>query len=698
MRLRNVACCASGLVLLGALPTAAHQDPRSSDLNAAIAAIERPQIAGEIDSPEVLTVGNAEIRPSAGARVLLLSADARICGVLIDGAASLTYRVKDRLSIPLARRNAGRIRGLAARETADEITLSGALQGAAVWGWQLDVAARTPRPAPSASLPAWLGELLENKLEANPGRDMLLSSANGDAGYRWAALHTGADDFILDVDPRPAVRLESFLRARRLSRNAGALGGRLTADQIVPQPIAKPWWQPAAIDFASVDSDIDVRHESGNHVAIRARTRYQSRREGLRVLSLALLSEAGLASGHRRAFKISSLTVDGAPAPYAHWRDNLLVLLPRALNKNDATVVETTAGGEILEQPEGDTYWQLGGEPWYPRPEVGGIEEAAFRIAVQTNAPFVPFAGGDVIRRETEGQARKVVTRLNGPMDRVHVLAGKYFTVTDEDNGARVHVSTYGSARKDDASRVAKIVHGVRGCLTTLLGVPYPFQDLQIVEINQWGWGQAPPGMIFVTREAFLTRARAGALDEESVFIAQQVSQGINERVAHEVAHAWFPHVAKVDRAEENWLSESLADYMSAVCLEQIDDRSGKARFNRQLAEWKYLAGQIGSGASVYLAAHLGAEDADWRDWRALLYARGPLVLHAVRQELARTAATPQEGDRLFFAWMRSYIRNFTFKTGETRHLVGILNQITKRDWQSWFERYVYGTETPPAR
>ena len=29
--------------------------------------------------------------------------------------------------------------------------------------------------------------------------------------------------------------------------------------------------------------------------------------------------------------------------------------------------------------------------------------------------------------------------------------------------------------------------------------------------------------------------------------------------------------------------------------------------------------------------------------------------------------------------------------------LVGILDQITGKDWQPWFERYVYGTETPPV-
>jgi aminopeptidase N len=210
------------------------------------------------------------------------------------------------------------------------------------------------------------------------------------------------------------------------------------------------------------------------------------------------------------------------------------------------------------------------------------------------------------------------------------------------------------------------------------------------------GLGTAPPGLIFVTQEAFLTRARAATLDEPSTFIAEQVSRGINERVAHEVAHAWFPHVAKIDRWEENWLSESLADYTSAACLSQLDNRGGKARFSRQLSEWKYLAGQLSASASIYLASHLGSREVDWRDQQSLLYARGPLVLHAIRQELARVGGNQQEGDRLFFAWLRSYIKNFTFRTAETRHLIGILNQITKKDWQPWFERHVYGAEAVP--
>lgn len=55
------------------------------------------------------------------------------------------------------------------------------------------------------------------------------------------------------------------------------------------------------------------------------------------------------------------------------------------------------------------------------------------------------------------------------------------------------------------------------------------------------------------------------------------------------------------------------------------------------------------------------------------------------------------QGDRLFFSWLRSYIKNFTYKVAETRHLITILEQVTGEKWQDFFERHVYGNESPPV-
>ena len=47
---------------------------------------------------------------------------------------------------------------------------------------------------------------------------------------------------------------------------------------------------------------------------------------------------------------------------------------------------------------------------------------------------------------------------------------------------------------------------------------------------------------------------------------------------------------------------------------------------------------------------------------------------------------------------LRSFIHNFEYGFGETRHLMGTLSQMTGDDCQPWFERYVYGTETPELK
>ena len=80
-----------------------------------------------------------------------------------------------------------------------------------------------------------------------------------------------------------------------------------------------------------------------------------------------------------------------------------------------------------------------------------------------------------------------------------------------------------------------------------------------------------------------------------------------------------------------------------------------------------------------------GAEDAS-RDRYALLYAKGPLVPHALRQQV---------GDDTFFTIAKSFVRNFAFKVGDTRHVIGLSGFVTKKDLTPFFNSYLLGTEWP---
>ena len=76
---------------------------------------------------------------------------------------------------------------------------------------------------------------------------------------------------------------------------------------------------------------------------------------------------------------------------------------------------------------------------------------------------------------------------------------------------------------------------------------PVPMSEINILEINEYGFGHAPPGTMFTTKEAF-----NHMLGEENQFF----SQGINERFAHEIAHQYWGTAVKMPSEEETGMPE----------------------------------------------------------------------------------------------------------------------------------------------
>jgi len=662
--------------------------------------VEALVVGAPIAAPEIFSVGRAEIRPVAGAELVPLLADGRLCGVIFDGAASWTYRVDDRMILPTVRHNLKEAKGLDVREAEGGLVLSGELKGAAIWGWDLDLGTvtlpETATPVEGAQAPEWLRTVFDKKLTGEPGRSLLASQRNGDDGYRWAVFQSGVGPLTLEVDPRPFRRLETLDRLVRPTQKWGPYeGGAYRTEGISALPVDRYWWEGPEVSFLSTRTVLKLQNSSGRQARVESTTDLQSMRDGLEVLSFSLRRAAWDENDKEYTNKVELVEIDGEKAEWTFRYGTLLVGLPKPLNKGESARLRVVTEGGMISRPLGDNYWRLVGG-WYPVPTDGGVEWAEFDFTLEVPAPFVPIGAGEVLERTEQDGVERVRSKVAGPMNYGAAMAGKYKTVTDERNGFGVHISAYAFAKEKEAKKLSTVIHATKSCLESWLGVPYPFQNLQVVEIRSWGWGQAPPGVIFITQEAFNTAAKA-LVDQESRLFTSFASRGINERVAHEVAHGWFPHVAKTVAAEENWLSESLADYASAVCIEQTmaDKKKGKKLFDRQVAEWKRLSKEAGDASSVFHATHLGFGDReDGFVYRALLYGRGPLVLHKIRQELGKKHGA-EKGDNLFFAWLRSYIKNFDHKVAETRHLIAILNQVSGEDWQPFFERYIYGVESP---
>jgi len=104
----------------------------------------------------------------------------------------------------------------------------------------------------------------------------------------------------------------------------------------------------------------------------------------------------------------------------------------------------------------------------------------------------------------------------------------------------------------------------------------------------------------------------------------------------------------------------------------------------------RFVAGLMLICAVMFGSTELPAASNDVARWgdglEALLYAKGPLVLHALRREL---------GDEIFHRVLRSYLEEFRYQHIRTRDLIELTNHLTGRDYTNWFDGYVLGTDWP---
>src|SRR5690606_24327617 len=181
------------------------------------------------------------------------------CGWILAGPSRLVYRVEDRFSIPVTRRNLKQIPGLTAREEGTVLLLETALRGTAVWGWgegETTLPAGDLEPVASSTIPDWVREVLDKSFDDNPARDVAQDAFNGPDGYRWALRRGSGADYVLDVDPRPGIATEMLARWRSVPVNTGPFSGRLYSEVVSAQPLGRAWWEGRSPEFETSETRI----------------------------------------------------------------------------------------------------------------------------------------------------------------------------------------------------------------------------------------------------------------------------------------------------------------------------------------------------------------------------------------------------------------------------------------------------------
>ncbi|GAC41531.1 M1 family metallopeptidase [Paenibacillus popilliae] len=159
-----------------------------------------------------------------------------------------------------------------------------------------------------------------------------------------------------------------------------------------------------------------------------------------------------------------------------------------------------------------------------------------------------------------------------------------------------------------------------------------------------------------------------------TAFGAEDDSPGYNlERtVVHEIGHQYFYGLLASNEFEEAWLDEGLTSYAEDKLMEH---------------EFGVAPNLAVQGSYITDPAPLKLVAWGYKDHKHYaenVYMRSKLVLLAIEKQV---------GEKTIRRIMRTYTQRYRFKHPTTADFQRVVEQVTKRKWNDFFNQYIYGNQ-----
>jgi len=145
--------------------------------------------------------------------------------------------------------------------------------------------------------------------------------------------------------------------------------------------------------------------------------------------------------------------------------------------------------------------------------------------------------------------------------------------------------------------------------------------------------------------------------------------------LAHELAHQWFGNLLTVANWSHIWLNEGFATYAFALWRERRGGDSAYSAAMRGLYQPSFEG-------SLYVADSMDVS----HFFGPTTFSKGAWVLHMLRHVV---------GDSTFFRALRTYVRDFSYKTVLTDDFEHACERQYGRPLDWFFKEWVYGTGQP---
>jgi hypothetical protein len=443
------------------------------------------------------------------------------------------------------------------------------------------------------------------------------------------------------------------------------------------QPVGWSWKSMIATPFLLTHLDLDLEATATTRATLKLTETVQAQQDGLRLLKFNQLNFMG---GLRNLSQASAIQVtsvkdaQGRDLPFAHEGHCLLVELAEPLREGATLQLAMVIDGDLLYHPRDGSPWSLGVTSWFPQPALGG-QYYTVHARVAVPQPFVPIMPGRTVKRGTQGTFNVQEITFDKPVQFFVVDAGRYEVFEDARPGRTVRVWTYFNEGANQ-KRIANLTHQITKAYDQMLG-PWPWPEFNVIQVLSYGMGQAPPATMYITKEAFQVVGDA---------TAGIVAKGINDRIAHEIAHQYFGHVVKMPNGEEQWITEAFSEYSSGLAMLQA---KGDGYYKDKAAAWRRDAlpavpyGSVHTSNWLWNTSNL-RESGLYRT--QLTYNKGAYVLYDLHRKI---------GDDKFYTFLFNLTQLVNFKFCTTQALQDILQAVTKEDYTAYFNQYVWGTEIP---
>ena len=463
-------------------------------------------------------------------------------------------------------------------------------------------------------------------------------------------------------------------------------------------------------------TDLVVDLPSTAEVKWEARLKVLPVMDNLRALRFDLASNADFASRwyeNLRPVSVLSVTDESGQAlEFTHKRDQLLVRMPSPVRAGTPIVIVAKGKAQVVYQLTAESFGLLQ-TAWYP--QYGFINgRSTFRWTVKVPKPFLISGSGKLQRtfedkengqncietycefpthlpwvifgrfQKTDSVFTGEESKKNTPMT-VHSFPTMTVTITDKETldflGAKnpITFNLVAPVKKiqgfiDEGKQVLKLYEKIYG--------PYPYDELHIAQMApQLSFGQAPQGFVQLWGVAFMSQSEVAA----SEMTGRGPIDFVHGFFAHEIAHQWWAHQIGWASDDDEWLSESFAEYASGIF---VNEYQGPKRFRQVLDDWKKetrLADQEAPIAAANMLA--GPNSGDYR--RQLLYNKGAYVLHMLRVQL---------DDEMYSKVMRGLQETYRNQNISTEMLVREVNRITGSDYTYFFDQWFWDVGIPRFR